>query len=473
MKEIIFAETTGIPQTTIITISVSVLAVILVAGFGFFMWLRQQDQIDRFREINRLSNKIGAGIVNFVEESGFVSYASEGFFDEMGISRADFDSKFKYDFYRLIGDPKGETIRAAINENGELSAEFRLIKGHFGEKPDDFNEKASCFMISGSRVMRRGHVTVSAIVIDVTEQKKTIEKQMIEHRKFQLATELSKEVIWSYDAIYDKLVLSDCFTTLYGGRTEITGFAMNREWNNGFIFDEDAENFAAFLSRIRQSGIKLETQVRVRNKEGNYRWCKIESHPIRVGDGLNKEYVGNLIDIDDEKREFGRLENKAMRDPMTGAYNKEYTKIMINRYISEHSDSSGMLLLVDIDHFKDINDTYGHLMGDNVIIEVVKQMTRAFRANDIIGRIGGDEFVLFVCDVKDPQIQFKQARKLHEVLRTPLTVDGQTINKSASVGIALFPDHAMDYEKLLECADKALYKVKGSGRDSFIIYGND
>ena len=132
-----------------------------------------------------------------------------------------------------------------------------------------------------------------------------------------------------------------------------------------------------------------------------------------------------------------------------------------------------MLLLVDIDHFKDINDTYGHLMGDNVIIEVVKQMTRAFRANDIIGRIGGDEFVLFVCDVKDPQIQFKQARKLHEVLRTPLTVDGQTINKSASVGIALFPDHAMDYEKLLECADKALYKVKGSGRDSFIIYGND
>ena len=460
------------PNTTIITISVSVLAVIAVAGFGFFMWLRQQDKIDRFIEINRLSDKIGAGIVNFVVESGFVSYASDSFYEILGVTKQVFSEKYHSDFYRFIGIADGSAIRDSISGNGDLAYEFKLAPGGSlceAKSPDDLR----CFKISGNEVMRRGHVTLSAIVMDITEEKKMLEKQEIEHRKFQLATELSKEVIWNYDAIYDRLILSGCFSTLYGGRTEITGFSMDKVWMSGFIHPEDVESFGAFLQRVRQSSIRMELQLRVRNKKGVFRWCKIESHPIRIGDTIGKEFVGNLIDIDDEKRKYGQLESKAMRDPMTGAYNKEYTKLLINRYISEHSDSAGMLLLVDIDRFKSINDTYGHLMGDNVIIDVVKSVTGAFRSNDIIGRIGGDEFVVFVCDVKDPQIQFKQARKLHEVLRTPLSIDGQTINKSASIGIALFPDHGADYDKLLECADQALYKVKGSGRDSFIIYSNE
>ncbi len=332
----------ALPQSAVITVSISVLAVVLVAGFGFFMWLRQQDKIDRFLEINRLTNKIGAGIVNFVVDSGFVSYASDSFYEILGITKEEFAEGFDCDFYRLIGLTDGSAIRDSISEDGDLVFEFAIVPGSVS-KSRPAKGRARWFKLSGNRIMRRGHVTVSAI----------------------------------------------------------------------------------------------------------------------------------LIDIDDEKRKFGQLENKAMRDPMTGALNKEYTKLLINRYISEHSNSSGMLLLVDIDRFKSINDTYGHLMGDNVIIDVVKSVTAAFRANDIIGRIGGDEFVVFVCGVKDPQVQFKQARKLHEVLRRPLVVDGQTINKSASIGIALYPDHASDYDKLLECADQALYKVKGSGRDSFIIYGNE
>ncbi|MBO4558802.1 MAG: sensor domain-containing diguanylate cyclase [Lachnospiraceae bacterium] len=342
MNNIIIALAEGLPQTTIITISVSVLAVIIVAGFGFFMWTKQQNQIDRFLEINRLTNKIGAGIFNFVVESGFVSYASDSFYEILGITKEEFSEKYDYDFYRFIGIKDPQTIIDSISENGDLIFEFAMSPGP-NSKITSPAGRARWFKLSGNRIMRRGHVTVSAI----------------------------------------------------------------------------------------------------------------------------------LIDIDDDKRKFGVLENKAMRDPMTGAFNKEYTKLLINRYISEHSNSSGMLLLVDIDKFKSINDTYGHLMGDNVIIDVVKSVTAAFRSNDIIGRIGGDEFVVFVCDVKDPQAQFNQARKLHEVLRRPLEVDGQTISKSASIGIALYPQHAADYDKLLECADKALYKVKGSGRDSFIIYGND
>ena len=87
-----------------------------------------------------------------------------------------------------------------------------------------------------------------------------------------------------------------------------------------------------------------------------------------------------------------------------------------------------------------------------------------------MGRIGGDEFVVFACNVQKKEDQIKQAHKLHGVLRLPVEFNGQIIHKSASIGVAMFPDHGTTYDGLVECADKALYAVKGGGRDAFIIY---
>jgi diguanylate cyclase (GGDEF)-like protein len=192
--------------------------------------------------------------------------------------------------------------------------------------------------------------------------------------------------------------------------------------------------------------------------------------PVRDQDGYVKEAIGKIINIDLHKKELARLETKAMRDPLTGALNKEYTKIFIERYMEENPDKNGMMFVIDIDKFKEVNDTYGHLVGDNIIIEVVRAITKSFRSSDIVGRIGGDEFVVFACNVQKKEDQIKQAQKLHGVLRQPVEVNGKIIKKSASIGVAMFPDHGSSYEKLVECADKALYAVKGSGRDAFIMY---
>ncbi len=464
----------NISQSTIVAVSVSIVAVILVAGFGLYMWLRQQDQIERYIEINRLTNKIGVGIINFAIDSGFVSYASDSFFEILGISRKTLSDEYHSDFFRLIDIPDGVPVRNAITDKGDLVYEFAYPPVKAPLKDFDYDDphrhRTRWFKLSGSRIMRRGHVTLSAIVEDITTQKEMIEKQMIEHKKLVLVTELSKEVIWSYDVILDTLTLSECFMSLYGGKTEIRGFIIDSIWKEGFICKDDYDNFEEFIAKIRHGNSKAEVQFRLRNKQHRFRWCKIEAHPVKIGEGFKKEFIGTLIDIDDEKRNIQQLETKAMRDLMTGAYNKEYTKVMINKFISEHPDSSGMLLLVDIDKFKNINDTYGHRAGDEVIIEVVREATGAFRANDIVGRVGGDEFVVFICDVPDHDVMIRQAKKLHDVLGKSVEFEGMTINKSASIGIALYPQHGDNYNKLVECADKALYKVKGSGRDSFIVY---
>lgn len=305
------------------------------------------------------------------------------------------------------------------------------------------------------------------------EKQKLIEKLALEQERYRMATELSNDVIMNYSVTDDVLNLSDNFREFYGGAVSIAGFSADKAWEKGYVHKDDVEKVAELVRIISIKGGGIDEQLRIKDVNNNYVWCRLICMPVPDKTGEHKEYIGKLINIDLHKRQLGMLEKKAMRDPLTGAYNKEYTKTLINKYISENPENAGMLLLVDIDHFKSINDTYGHLTGDGIIIEVVKQVTRAFRAGDIVGRIGGDEFVVFVCNVNNPEDQIKQAKKLHEVLRQPAVIDGQTIEKSASIGVALYPNHGSSYEELVELADKALYEVKGSGRDSFIIYNHE
>lgn len=460
-----FLDTAGnrLPSAMILTISISVAAVLLLAGFVLYMWRTQEKSAYIAREVQRITDSIGAGVVNFIAAGdGHIVYASKGFYEIAGLDREALRDKYDNSFYNLLADKYAEYFRTV-----EIDSDFNLneqmqMKTAAGLK---------WILVQGKVTRRKGRIiTISAVIVDVDENKKLNDRLAIEQERYRMATELSNDVILSYSVMDDTLNISENFREFYGGATVVNNFSRDKVWEKGFVHQEDIEKVAELVRIIATKGNGIDQQVRIRDISGNYVWCRLICKPIIDKTGEHKEYIGKLINIDMHKKQLGMLEKKAMRDPLTGAFNKEYTKALVNRFISENPGSKGMLLMVDIDRFKNINDTYGHLMGDNIIIEVVRQVTKAFRADDIIGRIGGDEFAVFVCNVNNPEDQIKQARKLHEVLRQPVQIDGQVINKSASIGVALYPDHAADYEKLIECADKALYRVKGSGRDSFIIY---
>lgn len=447
----------------ILTISLSVLLVLLLAAFVLHMWRVQEHAGNVAMEIKDLTNSIGAGVINFlVMGEGHITYASDGFYDIVGYSREEVQEVFDNSFYLMLEGKYAEYFKMLdINKDFKLNEEMEIKTG----------EGLKWILVSGNSVLRKKtFVTISAVIVDITENKKLQEKLALEQERYRLATELSNDVIMNYTIYDDTLNLTDNYKHYYGGATKVIGFSKNREWEHGAVFKDDIEKVAEIVRIIVMKGGNVDTQLRLRNSEGRYVWCRLICMPVQDKYGENKEYIGKLINIDNEKNDLLKAEKKAMTDPLTKAFNKEFTRIKIQEFIDNNPDKKGMLLLVDIDKFKSINDNYGHLMGDNIIIEVVTQVTKAFRSNDIVGRIGGDEFVVFVCNVNNPEDQIKQAKKLHTVLRQPATFDGVTIQKSASIGIAIYPDHAVTYEGLIECADKALYRVKGSGRDAFIIY---
>ena len=459
---IFIAGLLDLPKPVIVTITLSVFAVLMLAAFVFYMWSNQEKAGEIAKEVQHITNEIGAGIVEFiVSGDGYITYISKGFTQITGYSREEIRDKFSNSFFRLLDPENAELFRKAhIDANFQFKEEMK-VKTKWGEK---------WMLISGNAVQRKKIYTVSAVLVDITNEKLLNEQIALQEERYRLATELSNDVIFDYVIADNVLTLSDNYNSFYSGPCAIHDFIGEKEINAPFVAEEDLEKFSELFRILMAKGDNVDEQLRIKNVNENFVWCRIIGMPVRDNKGNIKEVIGKIINIDLHKKELARLETKAMRDPLTGALNKEYTKVFIERYMDENPDKNGMLFVVDIDKFKEVNDTYGHLVGDNIIIEVVRAITKSFRSSDIIGRIGGDEFVVFACNVQKKEDQIKQAQKLHGVLRQPVTVNGQVINKSASIGVAMFPDHGDTYEKLVECADKALYAVKGSGRDAFIMY---
>jgi diguanylate cyclase (GGDEF)-like protein len=127
-------------------------------------------------------------------------------------------------------------------------------------------------------------------------------------------------------------------------------------------------------------------------------------------------------------------------------------------------------MIVDIDDFKSINDRYGHLQGDKILSFVINQVKMIFTGGEIIGRIGGDEFAVFIGDIANKEAVFNKADLLAQALRSVYREEEYEISVSGSIGVSLYPRDGKNYNQLLNCADKALYDVKDRGKDGFKLF---
>ena len=158
-------------------------------------------------------------------------------------------------------------------------------------------------------------------------------------------------------------------------------------------------------------------------------------------------------------------EEKADTDLLTGLYNKLATERKIKEYVAEHPDTPGMMVLLDLDNFKKINDTKGHAFGDEVLRTLGKRISPLFRSTDIVGRIGGDEFMVFLKNIDDVEDIMKQSRKIVKFFRDFQAGDYVKYSATASIGVGLYPKEGATFEDLYVAADKALYKSKNNGKN--------
>lgn len=162
---------------------------------------------------------------------------------------------------------------------------------------------------------------------------------------------------------------------------------------------------------------------------------------------------------------------EAKTDTLTQLYNKATFENICRKMLQEFKDEEDnetlmALFIIDLDHFKEVNDTKGHQFGDKVLKKFAKQLRKSFRPYDGIGRFGGDEFLVIINNLPDTEIITRKAEIINKVARE-LKIDGENANITASVGIAIVPNDGTEYEEIFRAADKSLYFVKKHGRNNF------
>lgn len=181
--------------------------------------------------------------------------------------------------------------------------------------------------------------------------------------------------------------------------------------------------------------------------------------------------VINIVNLIKNKNKHKDLEEKADTDLLTGLYNKMSTERRIKAYMANHPDQQGLLFILDVDNFKKINDTMGHAFGDEVLRTLGTSIRAEFRASDILGRTGGDEFTLFLCNMKDDDIIRMEAEKVERFFKNfkPGTYTKYAV--TASIGVAVFSRDGNNFEDLYKAADNALYVAKKRGKNQLAFYG--
>jgi hypothetical protein len=212
-------------------------------------------------------------------------------------------------------------------------------------------------------------------------------------------------------------------------------------------------------------GASASYQARMRAGGSDYIWCQIHVTPI-IENNIPIKMIGVIMDITNQRTNTEKLINALKLDSFTGLYNKKSSIELIRKSLSENSMQEHALVLLDIDGFKSFNDTYGHAVGDNIVRLVADTVKNLFRATDIVGRFGGDEFILFI---KNTPSREWLIEKLHKLIRCE---EGNYCCTN-SIGISMFPQDATEFNLLFEKADRALYQSKlAKGKIAFFSEQN-
>ncbi len=239
----------------------------------------------------------------------------------------------------------------------------------------------------------------------------------------------------------------------------------------------DRAFYAAMFGAVRATGW-WQGEVWNRRKSGEVypEWLTVSA--VHDDRGALAHYVGTMQDISLRKSREQAIEQLAFRDPLTGLPNR---RLLIDRLqqamaVSARARREGALMFIDLDHFKDVNDTLGHDRGDELLRQVAERLTGCVRECDTVARLGGDEFVVMLAadlsaagDAAAAQTRLV-GEKILAALGRPFQLAGQPGHGNASIGVALFSNHQVDADELLHRADQAMYQAKAAGRNTLRFY---
>lgn len=406
---------------------------------------------------------LGIAIVSPHSAGVKLVYTNDGFFSIFGYTREEYEELGEDVRLNLFNQDDFMNIIMRINGDyapGEITKfECRINK-------KDGTQPWVLISTRKPRNARKDEKLFICSIVDINDTKDLQVQLQKEKTRYEIIEELSDNIIFNYDVNKDVFEASSKILRSLGTRTRFDNAIENITYGN-IIDHRDVPAFIGALSSALSGQRKNSFDARIINNRGEGVWHRVKFAVVYDDSGNATQFIGTLSDIDKEKKEKSRLIVQAETDQLTGFLNKISTALKINELIRDES-GGGALFLFDIDNFKNLNDTYGHHEGDKFLREFTSKLSISFRSSDVLGRVGGEEFVLYLSGVGDNTYFIEE--KAQQILNicNSIHLDAAPEREfSCSIGIARFPHDGKNYTELYKKADEAMYSVKKNGKNSY------
>lgn len=318
-----------------------------------------------------------------------------------------------------------------------------------------------------ARIVKSGEFETLVILRNITERKSTEKALKESEERYALASLAANDGLWDWDLRSNEVHFSSRWKSMLGYEEDEVGQGIE-EWFKR-IHPADSEQVKLDINKHLEGGsTHFENEHRMMHKNGSYRWMLTRGIAVREDGGTPTRMAGSQTDISLRKRTEEQLVRDAFYDVLTGLPNRALFMDRLGhalKRLKRLMDGYGFaVLFLDLDRFKIINDSLGHMTGDALLVETAKRLEKCVRPGDTVARLGGDEFVILFDDVRDAESARVIAERVQSTLSTPFYVNACEVFSSASIGIALSSQEYDRPEDILRDADITMYRAKALGK---------
>ncbi len=427
---------------------------------------------DTKAELEILKENMPGGIMTYNADTGKINYVNQGLLHIFGCEEEQFRERYMDNFSLFVM----KDDRARVNEQIESQmlfynyVELTYRVENLMDEITYINHRATLRTLrDGTRIFMCFITDVSELVDTQNRMQRVNEQLYFETERFKLIEEAIDNIEYDYDVDNDRLSISKKDERGVRHWNRVDRFISGKELQKR-VYHDDIFIVTSVVDAIMRNAEKGVVEYRLNQEDGGYLWYRMNYASFADKTDHVHRIVGSAKEITAEKHEQEKLRSEAETDGMTGLLNKKAMQLSCAEHLggSEVTDCHA-LFMIDTDNFKSVNDTLGHSTGDDTIKFVADCIRKVFRENDLVGRMGGDEFMVLMNHATE-QSAIDKAKSLNDSIRTDIKGDAGTVHISCSIGIAFFAKHGEDYDSLFKAADSALYEAKEAGKDCYRVY---
>ncbi len=348
---------------------------------------------------------------------------------------------------------------AVLESNGTLDIVFRIVLADGSCK---WVQMTSSAVSSDALEMVR-----VGLVLDITARTEAEVALRERDKLWKLALESTGDGVWDWNIVSGIVTYSERFLEMYGLVSNESS-TLPENFDDRTHPDDLPRTLLDRRAHLQGRTASYVNERRVRAEDGSWKWVLARGMVMaRDEHGRPTRMVGTHTDISERKKSEALIWRQANFDALTGLPNRRMLRDRLEQSIKKTSRAGLQLalLFIDLDHFKQVNDSVGHPMGDQLLIQAARRISACVREVDTVGRLGGDEFTVILSEMSDPERADQIAQKIVQAMSEAFTLGSEVAVVSASIGITLYPNDATDIDDLFKHADQALYLAKDGGRN--------